>query len=397
MFRPGKSLLVPVLILWLIGISTSWAQQSIQGAHYESHVPGKPRVIIFVHGFTGNSDTSWRAANGASFPSLVATDDRIKQANVFVASYDTHWLEENSTIAKLADKVFEQLDNLRVVSDHNEVIFVCHSLGGLVVERMLIEHPEIAAKTVFIQFYGTPHEGAFSEVGNPIASFIAAYGNNHVIPELRAGSGNKVLVQLDQDWKDKRLSSIHRFCAIEANPTHLPQMPAFSGIVVPYFSGAYGCDSNVPIDIVFADHIGMIKPLDRSGKDSQAYVIFLRNYRDNPYYEARAVNDTTRDFKEYLQVDCEHTKSGNDPVTFSLNPSYNEELLNASARLDDASNIKDVNPNPPAVAIVSRDSVSVSYGFNGLDKNLGNCPGGGHAMLVVHPTFQAHVPVPDGQ
>src|ERR1700731_718699 len=97
--------------------------QTPLGAHYESPVPGRPRVVIFVHGFTGNADTTWRASNGTYFPSLFAKDDRIKQANVFVASYDTHWTKETGTIAKLADKLFDQLDSFRVITDYKELVF----------------------------------------------------------------------------------------------------------------------------------------------------------------------------------------------------------------------------------------------------------------------------------
>ena len=266
------------LCFWLIlclhgmGLFGAFAQQAPQGAHYESHAPGKPRVIIFVHGFTGTADDSWRAPNGKNFPTLLATDDRVKQANVFVASYDTRWRNENSTIAQLAEKVYKQLSDLGVLGEHKEVIFVCHSLGGLVVERMLIDHPDIAAKTPFIQFYGTPHEGVLSPTTNPLLGFIKLFGENSLIPELRAGSGNEVLVQLDKDWKARQFGGIHRFCAIEIRRTYLSHVPDVSGILVPYFSGSYGCDSSVPVDRIDADHVTMVRTADRTGLGNEAYL-----------------------------------------------------------------------------------------------------------------------------
>jgi hypothetical protein len=73
------------------------------GAHYESHVAGRPGVIIFVHGFTGDSMGTWLASNGAYVPSVLATDDRVKLANVVVASYETHWTKESGTIGIAGD------------------------------------------------------------------------------------------------------------------------------------------------------------------------------------------------------------------------------------------------------------------------------------------------------
>lgn len=391
-----------VLIVWAVALSTcglrAMAQIASSGAHYVSREGGKKRVIVLVHGFTGNADTSWKNSNGTSFPDLLASDVRIKQADIFVASYETHWREENSKISNLADALFQELTSMGVVTEHRDLVFLCHSLGGLVVERMLIDRPEIAAKTSFIQFFGTPHQGAFSEVTNPIASFIAAFGSNHVIPELRAGSGNKILVELDQEWRSRNLSNVHRFCAIEAYPTHLSHIQSFSGLVVPYFSGAYGCDGNVPIDTVYTDHINMVKITGREGKGNEAYLIFLRNYRDNQYYEEVTSSDSERSRHEYLDVDCNHTKSAMDyQITFPLNSQFRERLISAVALLEDRKNIKDVNPDPPLVTKIEGSTVHIQFGFNGLDKQISGCPGGGHAVLTVRPTIQGHIPLLDGQ
>lgn len=364
------------------------------GAHYESHVAGRPRVIVFVHGFTGDSTDTWLASNGAYFPRMLATDERVKLANVFVASYETRWTKESGTIASLAAALFAQLDAAGVFNDHKELIFVCHSLGGLVVERMLIEHSEISGKTSFIQFFGTPHEGGFRETTNPILSFVEAFGSNSLIPELRAGSGNTALVKLDSDWRATHLSAIHRLCAIEGYDLH---GLSFLGRVVPYFSGSYGCDGGLPIDVILGDHMNMVKPSDRTGERNGAYLTLLRNYRDYPYRESHILDDPTHDYRQYLQVDCERTTSETDrTVTFNLDPSVHQELLKVVASLQDQSNIKDINPNPPTVKMSGPRSVQVTYGFNGLDKSWGSCPGGGHATLVVHPTIQSTVPVPDG-
>jgi hypothetical protein len=46
---------------------------------------------------------TWLASNGAYVPSVLATDDRVKLANVVVASYETHWTKESGTIGVAGD------------------------------------------------------------------------------------------------------------------------------------------------------------------------------------------------------------------------------------------------------------------------------------------------------
>ena len=398
--RPLTLFLLLAISLLLTSNQLASAQEATRGAHYVSKHAGRPRVVIFVHGFTGNEETSWRAPNpnpnGVSFPGLLATDSRIKQADVFVASYETRWTSENSTIIDLAKSLYEQLDRNGILKDYQDLVFICHSLGGLVVERMLLEHPDAAAKTSFIQFFGTPHQGAFSDKYDALIGLVGAFGRSSLIPELRPGSGNAVLVHLDEDWRKSHFDNIRRYCAIEDRDT---EAGAFHGRVVDYFSGSSGCPGNIVIDIVQADHRNMVKPSDRTGPHNEAYGIFLRNYIQNPYRQVKTYSDDSRISRHYFAVDCNHTQSDLAyPVPFVLDPQLKEELVGATAELVDGSNIQGVDPNPPQATKVGPATVNVRYGFNGSDKDWkGDCPGGGHATLVVHPIIKAQVPIFDGE
>lgn len=61
------------------------------------------------------------------------------------------------------DEIVSNLAN-RFQSDgvfaHREVVFVAHSLGGLIVQRFLITHREYAKQVPLIMFYSTPETGA---------------------------------------------------------------------------------------------------------------------------------------------------------------------------------------------------------------------------------------------
>jgi Caspase domain len=86
-----------------------------------------------------------------------------------------------------------------------------------------------------------------------------------------------------------------------------------------------------------------------------------------------------------LQVDCNRTNSGKIQVSIPLESAFNEKVVGVSAHYDRLDHVK--NLTGPTVEGGPAQSVVVSYGFNGEDRNfLGNCPGGGHATIVV--TFQ---------
>ncbi len=378
---PYRTLLCCILFL----PSVLFPQASSFGSHYESHVAGRPRVIVFVHGLYGDASGTWTASNKAFFPSLVATDPTITQANVFVAGYQTRFTGQNQSIKELSTELFKQLSDARVLSEHTEFIFLCHSLGGLVVDTMLIDHPEIANKVAYLQYFGTPHEGSF------MANFRATFGRDPLITELKAGDGNDYLVRLDQGWRNARYT-LHRFCAVEGAGMIGRGWLSKNSIVVSYYSATYRCDASVPEDMMPYDHLGIVKPPDRT---SPAYLIFKRTYRENRFVK---IEQTSRDASSYLTVDCEHTNSNPaSPLSVQLDPTFKEKVTDVKAELINTANIKEIKPPTPQVVRIENNTAYIAYGFNGLDKQFLNCPGGGHATLVAHFAVERQVPVPDGE
>jgi hypothetical protein len=79
-------------------------------------------------------------------------------------------------------------------------------------------------------------------------------------------------------------------------------------------------------------------------------------------------------------------------ASVALDPKYEERVIAVTAKYDSTDNIK--QPTGPTVQGAPASVVNVSYGFNGQDKDfLGNCPGGGHATVVVTFTVARKVPV----
>jgi hypothetical protein len=140
---------------------------------------------------------------------------RFSLSDIFVAQYPTPERGNTNSTIDLAHFLWQQLTEEHVWSDHREVVFVCHSLGGLIVERMLIAHPDVAGQVPFLVSYGTPHEGSF------LASFAALFGKDPLLTDLKYGDDNDFLRKLDTDWRNSGFQNIRRFCAFEGLDTPL--------------------------------------------------------------------------------------------------------------------------------------------------------------------------------
>ncbi|MGA3033004.1 MAG: hypothetical protein ABSD70_06950 [Terracidiphilus sp.] len=345
----------------------------------------KPRVIVFVHGIHGGRDT-WRASNGAYWPQLIQADPHFQKSDVVVAEYPTPAMRGQLTTEKLAQILWQRL-TAQKVWDHQEVVFVAHSLGGILTEEMLLNHPDDAARVRFIVSYSTPHQGSF------VANLAKIYDSDPLLADLRDGNDNTFLMDLEQRWRSTQsVARIHRYCAFETLDTAAGAgMGKYLGArtrVVSYYSATYGCDVDTPPQKIVADHIDIVRPPSRS---ADAYTFFATVYRNNPIIE---IVESVRDNKvSGLNVECNRTNSASDlQVPIALDSTMHEQVLSAEAEFVDADKVRDTSP--PTVTKIDPSGIAhVSYSFKGRGRDwLLGCPVG-HASIVVHFKTRSEVPV----
>ena len=131
--------------------------------------------IVFVHGLTGNAYDTWlHEGRRTHWPSQLVKED-IPDARVLSFGYDADvvcWFSAASVnrISNHAEALLGALTRRRerTNSEHRKIIFVMHSLGGLVVQNALalsrsspeVHLQKVEANTVGLAFLGTPHFGA---------------------------------------------------------------------------------------------------------------------------------------------------------------------------------------------------------------------------------------------
>lgn len=224
-------------------------------------------VVIFVHGVLGNSATTFRAEPGTGWPELLATDPTLPSPiEVISLAYDSPPLNRSSNINEIATRLHYHLRDLGVFERFSTVIFVTHSMGGLVTRRLLLQLsqdvPQSYAKVAGIFFLATPAGGSDTA---GLASWVS--GNPQF--DNMAPEDINVYLQADgDDWATllRRRSAQNpyprAYCVYE-------KQAVGSVMIVPRSRSQAGCDER---PIAFErNHINLVKPKDRRD-DVYAYV-----------------------------------------------------------------------------------------------------------------------------
>jgi pimeloyl-ACP methyl ester carboxylesterase len=224
-------------------------------SHYERN-DHNDRVIVFVHGIFGDALDTWRCPSTRMYwPSKILTEDAFKGFDVYVASYESPYFGNGMTIDEIVSNLQNRLQHDGVF-DHKQVIFVAHSLGGLIVQRFLLTHREHAKQVPFIYFYSTPETGA------EIARLGSLFSSDPLLKEMFSGDANDYLLNLESEWKAAGFTNIHRYCAYE-------KLPMKGVMIVDRLSGTRNCETAVAIN---QDHAGIVKPCST---DADSYIALL--------------------------------------------------------------------------------------------------------------------------
>ncbi|KAI8278876.1 hypothetical protein K4K60_005893 [Colletotrichum sp. SAR11_57] len=131
--------------------------------------------ICFVHGLTGNQDSTWTASGQVKPWPETLLPPKLSRARILTYGYDAYIVRKSvASTNGLADHATNLLNDLatdRASSNASSrpLVFVAHSLGGLVCKEAVLlsrNHPEPHLRGIFdctkgIVFMGTPHRGSW--------------------------------------------------------------------------------------------------------------------------------------------------------------------------------------------------------------------------------------------
>jgi hypothetical protein len=229
--------------------------------------PGKLQAsVIFVHGLGGHAYDTWRRApdDNSFWPLWLAED--IEGLAVYTMGYEappSNWLGTAMPLQDRAVNLLEILFGTPGLMD-GPVVFICHSLGGLIVKQLLLDldrqkgrRPEAAALlncVTQVVFFATPHTGSRRATLLDRIRFLA--WPSSIARTLVANDPALRAINVDyRGLADDRRDTLQHLILYETRGT-----PA--GIIVDEASADPGLPGRPPIPID-ADHITIVKPTDR--------------------------------------------------------------------------------------------------------------------------------------
>jgi pimeloyl-ACP methyl ester carboxylesterase len=122
--------------------------------------PAHDAAVVFIHGFTGSGPGTWKdlAPRVANVPQLSSWD-------FWTVTYATSWLPDISGIwtadADLSILAKRLETDLREgeLARYKAIVLIAHSMGGLIVQKTLVNSQPIADRTRAVVLFGTPSGG----------------------------------------------------------------------------------------------------------------------------------------------------------------------------------------------------------------------------------------------
>lgn len=222
----------------------------------------KGRLIVFVHGLGGAAASTWRRAGRAGFPELIARDKAVQQeADVAFFEYPTSLFRlpfsgQAPGIRDLAEGLRSELE-VRY-PEYKSIALVCHSLGGLVARKYLVEEVKRASRLRVdkLLLYAVPHQGAgLAKAGQQIS-----WRHNQLRQLCR---DSDFLDDLNSDWKALAMRSKLQVSFVVGGQ---------DGVVTKESAVEQWGEAGVQV-ILKADHRSLVKP---EAASDLSYMIFRR-------------------------------------------------------------------------------------------------------------------------
>jgi len=228
--------------------------------------PARVADVIFVHGLDGDARTTWHPKDHpeAFWPAWLGED--VPAVGVWSLGYAVSASAWKGHTMPLADRATNVLDLLELDGiGRRPIVFVCHSLGGLLVKQLLRSASDfgnpawkaITTQTQAIVFLSTPHSGA------DLASWVQYVGTllraTVSVAELEAHHPRLRELNL---WYRNHVADFDLKTVV-----YCEQRPIAGILVVNETTADPGIVGVIPIS-VHEDHVSICKP---ASKDSQIY------------------------------------------------------------------------------------------------------------------------------
>jgi pimeloyl-ACP methyl ester carboxylesterase len=259
---------------------------------------GNRVAVVFVHGFLSSGESCWQNGN-CYWPDLLAKESSLEAIGIYVFSYRTDMFSGSYSIGDAVEALntYLKLDGLLRLDG---LVFVCHSMGGIVVRQFLVtRQATLIEESIRIGLFLVASPSLGSEYAN-LFSVVAKVLGNTEAQALRFADDNAWLNDLDRNFlnlkESKRLSLVGQ----ELVEDQFVLLPTFlRRQVVPPFSGAKYFENSIKIPK--SDHFTIAKPSDANALQHRLLVRFIGEFVEafvaTPSSERSSAQDRLHDLR----------------------------------------------------------------------------------------------------
>ena len=236
------------------------------------------QVIVFVHGVLSDSSGCWykqpiENRPGVYWPDLLSKDARFADHSIYLGGYHTSKKSTQYEVSDCAQELYDALkrhgegDSKRSVIDRKTIIFVCHSMGGIVVRYMITARPwEFEQKRIGLVLIASPSSG--SRWANRLDLLLQYFKHEQGV-ELK--------------WGNWHLEDLDGRFRIVVNANRIPQL-----------FGAEACEHRFILDAKWLPSLDPVVSRDSAGAyfdrvrmlpDTDHFSCVKPNAKDHPAHE----------------------------------------------------------------------------------------------------------------
>lgn len=244
------------------------------------------KKIILVHGLGGAADGTW-----GKFFEFLEMDKDLDYSVVSYGYQSPHivkqFYQRAPSILNIANGLLTDI-KARCDLDNDKIILAGHSLGGLVVKKLLLrmKDKKISHKIRKVCFFDVPHDGSgFANVGKYIS-----FRNHHLKSLCRDSSE---LDDLNDQWVDSELDNALKIMSIVAANDDIVSSSSSKSIF-----------RNHQVETINdVDHSTIVKP---ESTDSSSYIVFKKFILEENTVN-RNKNTASRDLEDWKSIERNHS------------------------------------------------------------------------------------------
>jgi pimeloyl-ACP methyl ester carboxylesterase len=246
--------------------------------------PQQNKTVIFVHGILSSSESGWTYKKGVfwfkksiAWFNLLKEEAELKDLGIYTFSYKTGIFSGTYSLNDVVTAFKEHLKLDKVLQPNKQLIFVCHSMGGIVVRKFIVERQtELINLNLQIGLFLVASPSLGSDYANLINGFAKKLKSTQA-DALRFNQNNIWLNDLDNqfmNFKEARYLPLIGKELIE-DKFVIKKLFFIPQIVEP-FSGARYFGEH--LRVADSDHFSIAKPKDKKAEQHRLLCEFIKDF-----------------------------------------------------------------------------------------------------------------------